>query len=48
MVLTNPSTLVKGSDRVTLTGFGTFMAVERKGREGRNPRTGEPVSIPAA
>ncbi len=39
---------VKGSDKVTLTGFGTFMAVERKGREGRNPRTGEPVSIPAA
>ncbi len=39
---------VKGSDRVTLTGFGTFMAVERKGREGRNPRTGEPVSILAA
>ncbi len=39
---------VKGSDKVTLTGFGTFMASERNAREGRNPRTGEPVSIPAA
>ncbi len=39
---------VKGRDKVTLTGFGTFMAAERKAREGRNPRTGEPVSIPAA
>ncbi len=39
---------VKGNDKVTLTGFGTFMAAERKSREGRNPRTGEPVSIPAA
>ncbi len=39
---------VKGSDKVTLTGFGTFMASERKGRVGRNPRTGETISIPAA
>ncbi len=31
-----------------MTGFGTFMAAERKSRVGRNPRTGEPVSIPAA
>ncbi len=38
---------VKGIDKVTLTGFGTFMATERKGREGRNPRTGETISIPA-
>ncbi len=39
---------VKGSEKVTLTGFGTFMASERKAREGRNPKTGEKVSIPAA
>ncbi len=39
---------VKGSEKVALTGFGTFMASERNAREGRNPRTGEPVSIPAA
>ncbi len=40
--------VVKGNDKVTLTGFGTFMATERNAREGRNPKTGEPVSIPAA
>ncbi len=38
---------VKDGQRVTLIGFGTFMTAERKAREGRNPRTGEPVSIPA-
>ncbi len=39
---------VKSGDKVTLIGFGTFMAAERKAREGRNPRTGETISIPAA
>ncbi len=40
--------VVKGNDKVTLTGFGTFMASERNARVGRNPRTGEKISIPAA
>ncbi|MCK8604406.1 HU family DNA-binding protein [Desulfoferrobacter suflitae] len=31
---------------VQLTGFGTFEPVTRKARTGRNPKTGEPVSIP--
>lgn len=35
-------------DKVTLINFGTFETRHRKGREGRNPQTGEPVSIPAA
>ncbi len=39
---------VKDRDKVTLTGFGTFMATERNAREGRNPKTGETISIPAA
>lgn len=30
-----------------LYGFGTFRIVERKARRGRNPRTGEPLEIPA-
>lgn len=33
---------------VTLVGFGTFKAVERAEREGRNPKTGEAITIPAA
>ncbi|QJQ32451.1 integration host factor subunit beta [Sphingomonas lacunae] len=33
--------------RVELRGFGTFSTRSRDAREGRNPRTGEIVSIPA-
>ena len=32
---------------VTVTGFGTFYARERAERQGRNPKTGEEVHIPA-
>ncbi len=38
--------LAKG-DKVVLVGFGTFQVVKRAEREGRNPRTGEPIKIPA-
>ena len=31
----------------TVTGFGTFGTRRRKAREGRNPRTGEPIQISA-
>lgn len=32
--------------RVELRGFGTFTVREYDGYMGRNPRTGEPVSVP--
>jgi DNA-binding protein HU-beta len=32
---------------VRLVGFGTFGVAKRKASEGRNPRTGETVKIPA-
>ena len=32
---------------VAISGLGTFYKVERGAREGRNPQTGEPISIPA-
>ncbi|MDA8307182.1 MAG: HU family DNA-binding protein [Deltaproteobacteria bacterium] len=35
-------------DNVTLVGFGTFSVGERAQREGRNPRTGEKIEIPAS
>lgn len=38
---------VKKGDAVTLTGFGTFKAMQRKARTGRNPQTGETIQIPA-
>ncbi|NLM45559.1 MAG: HU family DNA-binding protein [Firmicutes bacterium] len=38
--------LAKG-DKVQVIGFGTFEVRERKAREGRNPATGETITIPA-
>ncbi len=38
--------LAKG-EKVSLVGFGTFSVRERKARNGRNPRTGEPLKIKA-
>lgn len=35
-------------ESVTLVGFGTFKVTNRGARTGRNPRTGEEISIPAA
>ena len=34
-------------DKVPLVGFGTFDVSKRAAREGRNPRTGETVTIAA-
>jgi DNA-binding protein HU-beta len=38
---------VAGGDRVTITGFGTFMPVARNEREARNPLNGEKIHVPA-
>ena len=34
-------------ERIEIRGFGTFKVKERKARTARNPRTGEPVPLPA-
>lgn len=34
--------------KVQIIGFGTFEVRDRKGREGRNPRTNEPIQIEAS
>ena len=39
---------LKGGDEVRLVGFGTFSVANRKASEGRNPRTGEKIQIPAS
>ena len=39
---------VKQGDKVAWPNFGSFSLSQRKGRTGRNPRTGEPVKIPAS
>ncbi len=38
-------TLHKG-EKVQISGFGTFLVKHRKGKVGRNPRTGEEVPVP--
>lgn len=39
---------LKGGDDVRLVGFGTFSVAQRAATTGRNPRTGEPIKIPAS
>ncbi len=38
---------LKEGKSVTLTGFGTFDVAEQGAREGRNPKTGDPIQIAA-
>ena len=40
-------TLAKG-EKVQLIGFGNFEVRDRAARKGRNPQTGEEISIPAS
>ena len=37
---------LKGGDKVEIRGFGSFRTRERKGRIGRNPKSGERVVVP--
>ncbi len=39
---------LKKGDRVSLVGFGTFSVSKRSARTGRNPQTGETISIKAS
>lgn len=38
---------VADGDKVVLVGFGSFESRDRLARDGRNPKTGEPMKIPA-
>lgn len=38
---------LRKGDKVTITGFGTYEVRQRKARVGRNPQTGEEITIPA-
>ena len=39
---------LKKGEKIQLVGFGTFEVTERAAREGRNPRTGEMMTIAAS
>ena len=38
---------LKAGEKVSLPGFDTFEVKTRAARTGKNPRTGEPVDVPA-
>ena len=39
---------LKKGDKIQLVGFGTFETRERAAREGKNPQTGEKITIAAS
>jgi integration host factor subunit beta len=46
-ILDRISLALARQDRVEIRGFGSFALHHRPSRVGRNPKTGEPVTIPA-
>ncbi len=46
-MLHNMFAAMEGGERINLAGFGSFSTIERASRLGRNPRTGEEVTIPS-
>ncbi|TNF24791.1 MAG: HU family DNA-binding protein [Deltaproteobacteria bacterium] len=42
------ATAIKADGRFSYPGFGTFNVKERGARAGRNPRTGEAITIPSS
>ncbi|MBU2572006.1 MAG: HU family DNA-binding protein [Gammaproteobacteria bacterium] len=46
--LTAVTTALSKGDSLALVGFGTFSVKERAERKGRNPQTGEEITISAA
>jgi DNA-binding protein HU-beta len=42
------SEALKAGEEVQLPGFGKFYVREQKAREGRNPQSGEKMTIPAS
>ena len=40
------ATALDGGEKVTIPGFGTFATKQRGARQGRNPATGQTITIP--
>ncbi len=47
-VIDSISASLTAGDEVRLVGFGTFGVANRRASQGRNPRTGEPITIKAS
>lgn len=41
------STAMKAGDKVAILGFGTFSVADKPARKGINPKTKQPIEIPA-
>jgi DNA-binding protein HU-beta len=39
---------LRSGGKLTISGFGTFAVEQRKARKGRNPRTGQVITIKAS
>lgn len=46
-VLSAMADAMENGERVTLSGFGSFRVMERAEQKGRNPQTGQSLTIPA-
>ncbi len=47
-VLTSIQKALAKGEKVSIAGFGVFEVSSRPARKGRNPRTGETITIPAS
>ncbi|HOA34091.1 MAG: HU family DNA-binding protein [Clostridiales bacterium] len=47
-VISSISEALASGESVQLVGFGTFEVRDRAAKQGRNPKTGEPITVPAA
>ena len=47
MIFTSMTEALKRGERIEIRGFGSFRVKVREAHEGRNPKTGEDVHIPA-
>ncbi len=45
-VFSNIKEALSSGDKVEIRGFGSFKIREKKGKIGRNPKTGEQVEVP--
>ncbi len=48
IIFATVSESINDEQRFSYPRFGTFTVKHRKAREGRNPRTGKPIKIPAS
>jgi len=46
-VIANMTAAMKNGEKVTISGFGSFRVIDRAAQKGRNPQTGQTITIPA-